>query len=203
MHTSTAIRAATAADLAGIARTIASAFADDPLLSWLLPNPADRERRIEAFYARALPAMWEGHRGEMLTTDGQTAVAIWRAPNEWKTPARTAVRTGVASLRSLGVPATMRVAKVLGALEKRHPSDEHWYLDALGTDPAYQRRGIGSAMLEPVLERCDEQGLPAYLETQKLDNVAFYRHFGFEVREELEIVVGGPRAWTMWREPQS
>jgi ribosomal protein S18 acetylase RimI-like enzyme len=203
MHIATPSRAATEADLAGIARTIGRAFADDPLTSWLLPNPTDRDRRLESFHGKVLAATWDSHRGEVLTTEGQTGVAIWRAPNEWKAPARVTLRVTIAALRSWGTPAVVRGAKLLGALEKRHPAEEHWYLDALATDPAFQRRGIGSALLAPALQRCDLQGLPAYLETQKPENVAFYRHFGFEVREELEIVTGGPRVWTMWREAQS
>ena len=53
----------------------------------------------------------------------------------------------------------------------------------------------------PVLERCDTEGIPAYLESSKESNIAYYRRFGFEVTGEIVIAPGGPTVWPMWREP--
>ena len=64
-----------------------------------------------------------------------------------------------------------------------HPHEPHWYLAVLGTDPSFQRTGAGTALLEPVLARVDAEGLPAYLETQKEANLAWYGRFGFDVVE--------------------
>mgnify|MGYP000553009847 CR=1 FL=1 len=61
----------------------------------------------------------------------------------------------------------------------------------LGTDPAHQGRGVGSALMEPVLRECDEAGLHAYLESSKASNVPFYRRHGFEVTGSLDLP-GGP-----------
>ena len=104
----------------------------------------------------------------------------------------------IAAMRSWGTPAVVRGAKLLGAVERRHPAEGHWYLDGLATDPAFQRRGIGSALLTPVLQRCDEHGLPAYLETQKPENLPFYGRFGFRVLDEISVS-GSPTIWQMWR----
>ena len=81
-----------------------------------------------------------------------------------------------------------------------HPSEPHWYLEGLGTHPDWQRRGIASAVLAPVLDVCDADGLPAYLETQKESNVPFYRRHGFEVVGTKQLPVGAPNIWLMWRE---
>ena len=54
--------------------------------------------------------------------------------------------------------------------------------------------------MRPVLERCDRDGLPAYLETQKESNLAFYERCGFAVERKLEVR-GAPPVWTMRREP--
>ena len=75
------------------------------------------------------------------------------------------------------------------------------YLSIIGTDPAAQGRGVGSALLEPVLRQCDEDGIPAYLESSKERNVAYYARHGFRVRDELTLP-RGPRMWLMWREPR-
>ena len=86
------------------------------------------------------------------------------------------------------------------AIDQGHAriAEPHWYLAVIGSDPAWQRRGAGSSLLAPVLERADREGLCSYLETQKADNVAWYRGHGFEVIDELRPR-GCPEIWTMRR----
>ena len=95
-----------------------------------------------------------------------------------------------------------RSGGVLTAMEAAHPTEpEHWYLAILGTDPKHQGQGIGSALIKAVTDRCDEQGMAAYLESSKPENVPFYARHGFEVTEE-KTFDGGPSVWLMWRDPQ-
>jgi GNAT superfamily N-acetyltransferase len=75
------------------------------------------------------------------------------------------------------------------------------YLQGLGTDPPRQGEGLGSAVLQPVLARCDRDGLPAYLETTKERNVGFYESHGFAVVARTRLPLDGPPMWFMWREP--
>jgi ribosomal protein S18 acetylase RimI-like enzyme len=99
-----------------------------------------------------------------------------------------------------------RADRALGALielTEVHPTESHWYLGCLGTHPDWQRRGMASAVLAPVLGTCDDDGLPAYLETQRESNVPFYRRHGFEVVGTKQLADGGPKMWLMWREVRS
>lgn len=52
----------------------------------------------------------------------------------------------------------------------------------------------------PTLQRIDAQGASAYLESSNEKNLSFYRRFGFEVTEEVQIAPGAPKMWTLWRE---
>jgi ribosomal protein S18 acetylase RimI-like enzyme len=89
----------------------------------------------------------------------------------------------------------------MAELEKRHPTEPHYYLAVLGTRPADRGRGCASATLAPVLERADSEGTGCYLESSKEDNVAFYARHGFEVTDTYDLAGGkGPRLWLMWRE---
>jgi hypothetical protein len=54
-------------------------------------------------------------------------------------------------------------------------------------------------LLRSRLERCDEEGAAAYLESSNLDNVPLYEHFGFQVTGALDLPVGAPVINTMWR----
>ena len=72
----------------------------------------------------------------------------------------------------------------------------------LGTDPAHQGEGVGSALVRHVLDDRANSGEPAYLETQTEAIVPFYQRHGFEVIGELDVPGGGPHVWLMWRDPQ-
>jgi ribosomal protein S18 acetylase RimI-like enzyme len=87
------------------------------------------------------------------------------------------------------------------AIERRHPQEPHWYLAVLGTDPAHQGEGVGSALVRHVLDDPANAGEPAYLETETEANVPFYERHGFRVVGELDVPSGGPHLWLMWRDP--
>jgi GNAT superfamily N-acetyltransferase len=81
-----------------------------------------------------------------------------------------------------------------------HPREEpHWYLAIIRVDPVRQGYGVGAALLRSRIRRCDEEGLPAYLESSKLENVPLYQHFGFHVTGTLGLPEGAPVVNTMWR----
>jgi ribosomal protein S18 acetylase RimI-like enzyme len=96
---------------------------------------------------------------------------------------------------------TPDVVRLLAAYERARPRQTHWYLGTLGTDPDRQGRGVGSALLRVVLDRLDHEGLPAYLESSKERNLAFYARHGFQVTGEI-TTRRGPTLWLMWREPR-
>jgi GNAT superfamily N-acetyltransferase len=80
-------------------------------------------------------------------------------------------------------------------------TDPHWYLALLGVSPGCQGRGIGRALLTPVLRRADQEGLPCYLETFVSANVPFYEHRGFQVVEAGVEPLSQIAFWAMKREP--
>jgi GNAT superfamily N-acetyltransferase len=92
------------------------------------------------------------------------------------------------------------VAQYQSVAVSAHPRTEpHWYLAFIGVDPVQQGCGVGAALLRSRLRRCDQQALPAYLESSKLENVPLYQHFGFHVTGTLGLPEGAPVVHTMWR----
>ena len=68
-----------------------------------------------------------------------------------------------------------------------HPDEPHWYLPLIGVDPAYQRKGYGSALLAHALRLCDAERTAAYLESSNPENIPLYRRHGFEVMGTIQI----------------
>jgi predicted N-acetyltransferase YhbS len=83
----------------------------------------------------------------------------------------------------------------------RAATGPHWYLAGIGVDPPEQRKGIGSALLQPGLAAAAEAGMPCVLLTNAERNVPFYERHGFEVVLEADTPDGPPRAWAMVARP--
>jgi ribosomal protein S18 acetylase RimI-like enzyme len=80
----------------------------------------------------------------------------------------------------------------VAALARVHPKTPNWYLYAIGVDPACQGQGFGGALLRSRLERVDQEGAAAYLESSKHENIPLYEHFGFQVAEVPPLPDGAP-----------
>ena len=192
------VRRATANEAPEPAATLASAFKNDPVFTWLTPERG-RQARLQRFFAQQL-AITMKHEG-VLTTDDYSGVAIWLPPDNWKVATGDLIRSMPAMIRSFG-SRLPRVLGSLGVIEKNHPKDPpHWYLEFLGTRADMQRKGVGSSMIGFMLDRCDQEAIPAYLEASSPENVPFYRRHGFEVTQDLQLK-NGPTVWGMWREPR-
>ena len=137
--------------------------------------------------------------GTVYADAGGHGAAVWQAPmppkptglGEFRLAASMALR-----MRS----SLLRAARLNEVVSQAHVREPHWYLALLGTEPAAQGRGIGAALMAPVLRQCDEMRVIAYLESSKESNISFYELHGFRVQAELEVA-RGPRLWPMLREP--
>lgn len=193
----TAAQHITPAALPAAAAALAKAFADDPVMGWLTGgNPARFAVRARGFFAETARRLSAAGGGWI--TDGGEAAALWAPPDRWRVGLADTARLAPSSLRLYGVRLP-RAMRALASIEAEHPRAPHWYLSFLGTAPAFQGKGLGAALLEPVLARCDRDGLPAFLESSNERNLPFYERHGFEVTGTHDFP-RGPRLWAMWRD---
>ncbi len=80
---------------------------------------------------------------------------------------------------------------------------ECWYLSILGVLPEYQNRGLGPALVRPVLEQADAAGVPTYLETFTPRNESFYQRLGYRVAARLHEPTTSASYALMLREASS
>jgi GNAT superfamily N-acetyltransferase len=195
-----AARPANSDEMRPVADTLARAFHDDPVMAWLFGDrPAPRLRRLRRYFASEV----RRHRregGTVLTADGRPGAAFWEPPGHWQITWSAMVRATPMMVSTIG-PRIPRALKGLSQLDRVHPRTPHWYLSVVGTDPDHRGKGVGAALLEPVLDRCDREGTGAYLESSKPENVPWYERFGFAVTGDLTLP-DGPPLWLMWRDPR-
>lgn len=192
------VRKAVDRELPALASVLARAFFDDPVFSWMLPDELRRLEIEERMFGVFLRELFFDQ-GETYTTDGVAGAAVWELPGQWKVGALEQLKLLPSMVRVFGrrLPRAMRA---MNALESNHPQRPHYYLPFLGVAPEWQGRGIGAALMRPILSRCDGERVPAFLEASSPRNRTLYERHGFEVTEEFTLGKGSPPLWRMWRE---
>lgn len=194
------IRVASGEDRKAAAAALSEAFMDDPVAIWATPKERHRPRVLRRFFS----ALHDAHVGmETVYVDADRRGApIWALPGRWQPTPRMQLQTTSAFAHPRHWPRLPRILQGILKAERSHPeSPDHFYLASLGVAPDRQGEGLGSRLIAPVLEICDSDGIPAYLESSKHSNIAFYARHGFRVTGELQLPSGGPTIYPMWREP--
>jgi len=196
-------RRATLADAGPVARTLARAFATDPVVDYFVRGDAQRERAMATWFDFAVKRFGLPGKETWMREDAR-AVALWLPPPQ------AALHMGLVEevqalpvfLSVVGLSRIGRMQRLRAAFDANHPKAPHWYLFFLAVDPDAQGQGLGSAMLKATLAPIDAAGASSYLEASSEKNVPLYLRHGFEVTSEFQPEPTGPKLWGMWREAQ-
>ncbi|MCH5677346.1 GNAT family N-acetyltransferase [Streptomyces gilvus] len=195
------IRAAGAGDRETVVRLLDEAFQDDPVSSWVFPGAEHRRARHPGLMAAFTDLVLAEGRVDL--TEDASACALW-LPMPADPHADDSDEDGPAQLRAAVDPDNERVELIGRLTEDLHPTGRaHEYLWMIGVTPKRQGEGLGTALIQHVLARCDREGLPAYLEASSARSRALYERLGFELVGEPLTLPDGPHMWPMWREPRS
>jgi ribosomal protein S18 acetylase RimI-like enzyme len=198
------VRRATLDEIPELAAVLTRAFARDPFYLFLAGEGSERSSRMREGWSGIL-RFASAHLSDSWTTDDRAGVAVWLPPGYEGPSFIDSLRIIPSIARLAGWGRLRQVTDALGTLERhrhRHVPEPHYYLSALGVEPERQGTGIGSALLRPTLDRCDERRIPAYLETATARNVLLYERLGFGVVEELTLPRTDIHGWLMLRRPR-
>jgi ribosomal protein S18 acetylase RimI-like enzyme len=193
------VRKAVEADTDRIVEVLARAFRDDPVVSHIAQADERRGERIRRLMRTGL-GLTLPH-GETYVSEGLEGAALWVPPDAPRAGMLDDLRLIPDMIAIGGLGSLPRLALTLLLVQRKQPRAPHFHLQTLGVAPEHQGRGIGARLLAPVLERCDREGIPAYLRSSNPRNLPFYERQGFWITERLTLPGGGPRVWLMWREP--
>ncbi len=187
-----------AAALPALAEAMVSAFAGDPLYRWLYPEPGRRAEALRETFVLMLDAGLA--RGAVHTDAAGAAVAVWTPPGVELLDASGERRF----LDLLARHAPDRVGDALagmGALAAHRPAGPAFTLHSVAVRAGVQGRGVGRRLLDPVLRRCDADGVAVSLDTSNPRNAAFYARLGFRATAEERVPGGGPLMRVLVRPP--
>lgn len=187
-----------------VAQMMLRAYADDPLMEYVMPSSRRSGRLALWFLKTALE--YGVLYGEVYAAGDLSGIAIWLPPHHREMGLWGLFRTGMlfAPFR-LGRNAFGRLLNVVEFTHEVHRElfdTPHWYLFELAVDPGRQRTGIGGALIAPVLARADIEGIACYVETFTEQAKRFYQRNGFAAVRIEKPPKGGPECTFMIREPR-
>jgi GNAT superfamily N-acetyltransferase len=179
-----------------VVRLLARAFVANPL--HVATFGLDRYDRNERFFRIVLRPTTATR---LVATDGSRILGFinWIASPDCQPSGFEKVRSSPAMLAAVGISASLRLASWLSTWSQCEPAEPHFHLGPIGVDPEAQGQHIGRRLMTSYCETLDRTGMAGYLETDRAENVRFYRHFGFGTTRE--VGVSGIPNFLMQREP--
>ncbi|QFU89039.1 Acetyltransferase (GNAT) family protein [Amycolatopsis sp. YIM 10] len=165
-----------------------TAFADEAVSAWVVPDPSSRRARTRELFETSLRAAVDA--GQLIAAfdadDSLVAASLW-----------------LRGEGALPVPdGNDRLATVIAATAARHPREPHVYLSSMAALPECRGLGAGSALLRYGIQHAGE--LPIYLEASTPRNRKLYLRHGFEDHgPPIPLPDNGPVLQPMWRPHRS
>ena len=175
-------------------RVLARAFASNPAHVAAFGSPAPLKN--EAFF-RTVLTVTKGPK--FVATDGSRIFGLihWVHSSECQVSPGEKLRRLPVMTAKLGIAATLRVLSWLSMWSKHDPKASHLHLGPIGVAPEAQGQRIGYRLMTRYCEALAVSAVSGYLETDRPENVGFYRQFGFETTEEIQVI--GVKNYLMWR----
>ena len=173
---------------------LADAFVSNPLhLSAFGPGRLDQNR---LFFRIGLRHMFIGQSFMALHED---EVCGYIHFNPWPNclPDPVEIPTAVATLLTPLGEAIPRVIRWFTRWSHLDPVEPHVHLGPIAVAPEMQGQGVGKALMRRYIEHLEKERAAGYLETDRAENVEFYKKFGFAVLCAEQLI--GTPTWYMWR----
>ncbi|PSB56523.1 GNAT family N-acetyltransferase [Chamaesiphon polymorphus] len=187
----------------------AKAFEDNPVFNYSLPE--DPELRFQALTwltSRAIDYCVQYK--HVYTTSDLQGIAAWLPPGAFSSNPLQQLQMAL-QLQFYSLPLKVgwnrlgRLLNFLSVTEQAHHQDmgdlPHWYLWIMVVHPMFQGQGVGSRLLQPILQQASDEGLACYLITSTEQAVCFYQKNGFEIVRNQKIAPNAPPFWALKFDP--
>jgi ribosomal protein S18 acetylase RimI-like enzyme len=185
-------------------RILTGAFWNDPLVEYLFPELKERKRQLDILFRVNVDFGLDA--GEVYCTSSMLGCAVWLFPGDKDRPRLGRDKLPAARFKSLlDGQSLQRLSGFIQYMKERHisiMSGPYCLLLFLGVAENQRRKGVGSRLMQPVLQFADEKRMPCILDTMNEDNLDFYRAHNFRVCQRYHICGNGPETWTMIRYPK-
>lgn len=158
-------------------------FYDNKSVNFVIKQDAKKNKRLRTLLEYS-HFMGENF-GKVILTEDQKACAILLDTRKKKTTLKAIIWDIKLAARCIGIGNLKKVMKRESAIKKAHPSGDFIHLWYIGVEPNNQGNGLGTNLMNEIIQEARSEGLPVYLETSNERNFPFYERLGFEKFSDL------------------
>ena len=160
-------------------------FIDNKSVNYIIARDEKKHRHIRALmdYSFEVCSMF----GEVWLSDDRKACALVLYPDRKRTTLKSIWLDMKLIFNYIGLSNAFTAMYRESKIKKIQPKDRMCYLWFIGVNPIYQGSGIGSKLLREIIEESEMEDRPIYLETSTMKNLPWYKKFGFEVYDKLNL----------------
>lgn len=164
---------------------LSAAFDTNQSVNWLAGTSRQRVKNIRLLCAYSYELC--NRFGEVYVSEGRKACSLVLLPDQKKLTAKSIGLDIQLVLQTIGLLQLPKALKREAAIKRAHPKAALYHIWYIGVEPAEQGKGIGTNLLQELLQRARDLNRLPVLETSTLQNLPWYQQQGFEVYRELEL----------------
>lgn len=175
-------------------------FDTNKTVNWIVKQDSKRKERIRSLMEYSFDTCVDAE--QIFLTDDKNGVIICSMSEDKLPFLEEAYLTARFVLQVTGIDGITKAIKREDYIKSFHPEDyEYIYLWFIAVDKGEQHKGLGTAMINSIIDKSEQQNLPIYLETSTEANLPFYLKHGFEIFHVSEQEVFGFKLYFLRRIP--
>lgn len=164
---------------------LTSSFNNNKSVNYIIKQDDKRDWRLKELMAYSFEMCY--HYGKVLLSDDKKGCALVLLPNKKKTTIRSIFLDVGLILRVIGFRNIKKAISRESKINKLQLKEDVYYLWFIGVDPNEQHKGIGSKLLNELIQEANTQQRTICLETSTLKNIPWYEKFGFSIYNQLDL----------------
>lgn len=164
---------------------LTNSFDTNQSVNYIVKQDEKRLKRVKALMDYSFEVCYLF--GNVFLSDDKKACALVLYPDKKKISIKAILLDVRLILSCVGVENIKKTLARESLIKKIQPKSQMYYLWFIGVAPEYQNTGIGSVLLDELIEDSSLKKRPIYLETSTLKNLPWYKKFGFDIYHEADL----------------
>jgi len=164
---------------------LTKSFDTNQSVNYIAKQDGKRLKRIRALMDYSFEVCYMF--GDVFLSDDRKACALILYPDKKKTTLKSILLDIKLIFSCIGVENIKKALVRESKIKQLQPKTTMYYLWFIGVDPEHQNEGIGSILLDEIINDSKNKQRPIYLETSTLKNLPWYKKYGFQIYNELEL----------------
>ncbi len=164
---------------------LANSFDDNKSVNYIVKQDKKRSERMKKLMEYSFDVCYLF--GNIFLSEDKKGCALIVMPDKKKTTLKSILLDTKLALSVIGLSNIKKAMNRESKINNLHPKEPFYYLWFIGVDPLEQNKGIGTKLLNDVINEAKSKGRSIYIETSTLKNIPWYEKFGFTVYEKLDF----------------